>query len=138
MIRRDLGRLGHIALQLAVVVNDAHAASAEHVARAHEQRESDVGRDLSRLIDSGRLPSCRICDGKLIAYSAEPVAILGKVDRLGLRAHDVDAGFLQRRRQLQRGLPTQRDHHASGCSMSTMSMTSSNVSGSKYSLSEVS
>ena len=60
------------------------------------------------------MPGGRIGDVELVAYGAEPVAVLGKVDGLGLRAHDVDAGILQGRRQLQRGLPAQRDHHALG------------------------
>ena len=114
VIRRDLSSLCHIPLELAVVVDDAHAAPAEHVARAHEQREADLGRNLSRLLEGCRLTSGRIGDVELVAHGAEPVAVLGKVDGLGLRAHDVDAGFLQGSRQLQRGLPAQRDHHALG------------------------
>ncbi len=35
MVGRDLGGLGHVLLQLAAVVDDAHAAPAEHVAGTH-------------------------------------------------------------------------------------------------------
>ena len=42
VIGGDLRGLGHVGLKLIRIVDDRHAASAQHVAGTHEQREADV------------------------------------------------------------------------------------------------
>ena len=76
-------------------------------------------------------------------HAAERAAVLGEVDRLGARADDRHAGVGEPLRQPERRLPAELDDDArtsspdrdSAC---TTSSTSSSVSGSKYSRSEVS
>ena len=77
MVGRDLGGLRHVLLQLAAVVDDAHAAPAEHVTGTHEQREPDLIGDDAGFLEGGSLPGGRIGDAELVADGAEMVAVLG-------------------------------------------------------------
>ena len=45
--------LGHVLFKLRAVVDDAHAAPAQHVAGAHEQREADLVGHHARLFERG-------------------------------------------------------------------------------------
>jgi hypothetical protein len=48
----------------------------------------------------------------LLTSSGEALAVLGQVDRVGRGAEDRDAGFLQRRGELQRRLAAELDDDA--------------------------
>ena len=114
MVGRDLGRLAHVAAQLLRIVHDGHAAPAEHVARAHEQREADAPGNAHGLVERVGVASGRIGDLQAVEHLGEAVAVLGQVDGIGARAHERHARFLQGARQLERRLPAQRGHDAVG------------------------
>ena len=50
MLRRGVDRLRHVAIERADVVDDRHAAAAEHVRRPHDDREADRRGDLARFL----------------------------------------------------------------------------------------
>ena len=114
MVGRDLRGLGHVLVELVVVVDDGHAATAEHVARTDEQREADMLSDLVRLFESRRLARCGVDDLELVEHLRETVAVFGEVDCLGARAHDGDARFLKGARELERRLTAERHDYAVG------------------------
>ena len=114
VVRRDPRGLGHVLPQVLRVVGDHHAAATQHVARAHEQREPDPRRNLLRLLEAPRLARRRIHDAHAVQQGTESLAVLGKVDGVGLRAHDLHAGIGERAGQLERGLAAERHHHAVG------------------------
>ena len=66
-------------------VDDLHRAAAEHVARAHEQREADARRDRQRLLLGVRGRVGRRLQPEPAEQRAEAPAVLGQVDRLRLR-----------------------------------------------------
>src|SRR3546814_9937240 len=51
---RDLHGLAHVALEIVVIVDDFHCPAAQHVARPHDQRITDLGGDVQRLLLGGR------------------------------------------------------------------------------------
>ena len=67
-----------------------------------------------RLLEAPCLARRRIHDAHAVQQSAESLAVLGKVDGVGLRAHDLHAGIGERAGQLERGLAAERHHHAVG------------------------
>jgi hypothetical protein len=91
--RAHPGELGHRACEVVVVVDDLHAATAEHVARTHEHREAD-GRPRSsvprRAVAAG--PARRLRDAQLLAQRVPLLAFLGEVDRCRRRAGDSSLG----------------------------------------------
>ena len=89
------------------------------------------------------VPLGRLRDAEVPQQLREALAVLGEIDRVGRRAEDLDAGRLQRQRELERRLTAvlhdaRRRRRRRSCSRSMIAMTSSNVSGSKYSRSTVS
>src|SRR5690606_32217517 len=46
VLRVEFGGAGDVALERGLVVDDLHAASAQHVGRAHQHRVADLGGDL--------------------------------------------------------------------------------------------
>ena len=106
--------LGHVIAQMLGIVGDHHAAAAQHVARTHQQRVANMrGYDLG-LLKRGGLARRRVHDAQLVEQSGEALAVLGKVDGIGLGAHDVHAALLEHARQLKRGLAAKRHHDAIG------------------------
>ncbi len=93
-------------------VADAHPASAEDVGRAHQNRVADGFRGGDGLVGPGRHRPRRDGDLELVAERAEPLAILGEVDRVLLRPEDRVPGLLERVRELQRSLAAELDGHA--------------------------
>ena len=142
MLGRRVDGLRHVAIERADVVDDRHPAAAEHVRRPHDDREADRRGDVARFLARRRRAARRLRDLQLRQQRGESLAILGEVDRVGRRAEDPDAGVLQRQRQLQRRLAAElheaRHLAARRRSVSMTAITSSNVSGWKYSRSAVS
>ena len=66
------------------------------------------------LLKRGCLARRRIHNAQLVEQGGKALAVLGKVDGIGLGAHDVDAALLEHARQLKRGLATERHHDAVG------------------------
>ena len=106
--------LGHVIAQMLGIVGDHHAAAAQHVARTHQQRVADVCGNGLGLLKRGGLARRRIHDAQLVEQGGEALAVLGKVDGIGLGAHDVHAALLEHARQLKRGLAAERHHDAVG------------------------
>ena len=106
--------LGHVIAQMLGVVGDHHAAAAQHVARTHQQRVADVRGHGLGLLKRGGLARRRVHDAQLVEQSGEALAILGKVDGIGLGAHNVHAALLEHARQLKRSLAAERHHDAVG------------------------
>ena len=106
--------LGHVIAQMLGIVGDHHAAAAQHVARTHQQRVADVRGHGLGLLKRGSLARRRVHDAQLIEQSGEALAVLGKVDGIGLGAHNVHAALLEHARQLKRSLAAERHHNAVG------------------------
>ena len=106
--------LGHVIAQMLGIVGDHHAAAAQHVARTHQQRVADMRGHGLGLLKRGCLARRRVHDAQLVEQSSEALAVLGKVDGIGLGAHDADATLLEHARQLKRGLAAERHHDAIG------------------------
>ena len=96
------------------IVGDHHAAAAQHVARTHQQRVADMRGHGLGLLKRGCLTRRRVHDAQLVEQSGEALAVLGKVDGIGLGAHNVHAALLEHARQLKRSLAAERHHDAVG------------------------
>ena len=96
------------------IVGDHHAAAAQHVARTHQQRVADMRGHGLGLLKRGCLARRRVHDAQLVEQGGKTLAILGKIDGVGLGTHDVHAALLEHARQLKRGLAAERHHDAVG------------------------
>lgn len=121
----------HVALEVALVVGDDHATAAQHVAGAHEQRKSDAMGNLHGLLVGLGHAGDGVGDVELVKKRAEALAVLGEVQGVGLVPMMGTPAALRRAARLMGVWPPSVQMTPSGCSTSTMSMTSSNVSGSK-------
>ena len=87
-------------------VRDHHRAAAEHVARAHEHRDS---RRSSAIVCASarcaRDAAARALEGELGEHLVESPAVLGAIDGVGRRAEQLHAALLERHRELERRLP---------------------------------
>ena len=106
--------LGHVIAQVLGIVGDHHAAAAQHVARTHQQRVANMRGHGLGLLKRGGLARRRVHDAQLVEQGGKTLAILGKIDGVGLGAHDVHAALLEHARQLKRGLAAERHHDAVG------------------------
>ncbi len=109
---RHLHRLAHVALEVALLVDDLHRAAAEHVARPHDERIADLAGALERLLLALRGAVRRLLQAELLDQHLEALAVLGDVDRVGRRPDDRHARGLERLRELQRRLPAVLHDHA--------------------------
>ena len=114
VVGADARSLGHVIAQVLGIVCDHHAAAAQYVARTHQQRVADVRGHGLGLLKRGGLARRRVHDAQLVEQGGEALAVLGKVDGIGLGAHDVHAALLEHTRQLKRGLAAKRHHDAVG------------------------
>ncbi len=73
-------RAVHILFELRVVVDDFHAAAAEHVARAHEHRVADGVRGVERLLEAERRAKARRVELLRAQHFAEQLAVFGQID----------------------------------------------------------
>ena len=96
------------------IVGDHHAAAAQHIARTHQQRIADVRGHGLGLLKRGGLARRRVHDAQLVEQSGEALAVLGKIDGVGLGAHNVHAALLEHARQFKRSLAAERHHDAVG------------------------
>ena len=116
VVRGDGRRLGHVAGEPLIIVDDAHAPASEHVAGAHEQRVADLAGGGAGLIEPCGHGRARVGDVEGIEQRGEPVAVLGQIDGVRARAHDGHPGPFQSAGQLQRRLTAEGDHDAVGIS----------------------
>ena len=106
--------LGHVIAQMLGIVGDHHAAAAQHVARTHQQRVADVRGHGLGLLKRGGLTRRRVHDAQFVEQGGKTLAVLGKIDGIGLGTHDVHAALLEHACQLKRGLAAERHHDAVG------------------------
>ena len=137
-VRRDQARQGaeEVVLELRLVADDRHGAAAEHVGGAHDEGQAEVGGDEPALLDRIGDAVLRLLQAELVEEALEAVAVLGEVDHVGRGAEDRHAPPPPRRAasfsgvwppnctMTPRSVPRAR-------SVSTISSTSSAVSGSK-------
>ena len=97
-------RAEQIVAELVVLADDLHRAAAEHIGRAHHQRQAEIGRDQAGLLDRIGDAVLRLLQAELVEHALEAVAVFGEVDGVGRGAEDRYFGGFQRPRQLQRGL----------------------------------
>ena len=106
--------LGHVIAQMLGIVGDHHATAAQHVARTHQQRVANMRGHGLGLLKRGCLARRWVHDAQLVEQSGEALAVLGKVDGIGLGTHDVHAALLEHACQLKRGLAAECHHDAVG------------------------
>ena len=114
VVGADACSLGHVIAQMLGIVGDHHAAAAQHVARTHQQRVADVRGHSLGLLKRGGLTRRRVHDAQFVEQGGKALAVLGKIDGVGLCAHNVYAALLEHARQLKRGLAAKRHHDAVG------------------------
>ena len=95
-------------------VADLHRPPAEHVGRAHEEREPDLLGDRRRLRGRVRGPVGRVRDLEAAQQGAEATTILGQVDRVDRRPEQGGAGRLELAGELERRLAAELDDHPLG------------------------
>ena len=103
---------GQVIAQRRLVVDDRHAAPAQHEGRTNENRVADLlghGDDLLGCV-------CSVVRGsralRRLEHLSELFAVLGQVDRARARAQDRHACAFQVGGQRQRRLPAELDDHA--------------------------
>ncbi len=102
VLRADLGRPLDVALQRLVVVDDLHAAPAEHVRRPHQHGVADLLGDPLGVGEAGSHAVLRRRQPSLGQHPPEGAALLREVDRLGGGADDGHTVVLEPLRQAQR------------------------------------
>ena len=114
VVRANARSLGHVIAQMLGIVGDHHAATAQHIARTHQQRVANVRGNGFGLLKRGGLARRRIHNAQLIEQGGKTLAVLGKIDGVGLGTHDVHAALLEHACQLKRGLAAERHYDAVG------------------------
>ena len=114
VVGRDLRGLEHVLLEVGVIVDDGHAAPAEHVARTDQQRIADPSGDVLGIRQGLRRRRGRVCDVKTVEQARKAVAVLGQVDGLGLGAHDRHARRLEALGEVDGSLSAERHDDALG------------------------
>ena len=112
MLGVDLRCAHEIVAQHLLVVDDLHAASAEHVGRTHEDGVADLLRDAPGFLEGEGGAETRGRQGRAREQGAELRAILSEVDGSGRGADDGHACVLESLGQSERGLPAELDDDA--------------------------
>ena len=113
-VRERRKRLPEHEAERVLVVRDAHRAPAEDVARADEEREAEPPAHADALLGVARDAPGRRLEVDFLEELAEALAVLGAVDRLGLRPEDRDARVLEGVRELERRLAAELHEDALG------------------------
>ena len=143
VVAGDAHRLAHVAMQAGAVVDDLHGAAAEHVAGADHHRIADAVGDRFGFLGGTGGAVLRLAQAEAVQQMLEALAVLGDVDGVGAGAEDRDllaapAPATVSAASARRTARCSRARVPFCCSRRTRAMTSSAVSGSKYSRSEVS
>ena len=109
---RVLDCRGHVLQYRFPVIRNHHRTTAQHVARTNQHGVADTLGTGKRLFDAGGQRALRLRNLKIFNQLAEPLAILGQIDRLGRCANDGNTGLLERQRQVQRSLTAELHDHA--------------------------
>ena len=112
MLRCHLGGMGDVPGQAGLVIDDLHAAPAQHIRGAHQHGVSDaVGYPL-RVLEADGGAVLRRDQLRALQHLIELAAVLGQVDRLRAGSQDPHAGRGELMGELQRGLAAQLDEDA--------------------------
>ncbi len=114
MIRRDLDSATHVILELLDVVDDLHCAAAQHVGWAHHDRVADTLSTVDGLLQVRDAAGLRTRDMRLVQHLVEALTILGAIDIIDRCTEDLDAGLLQRRREVDGRLAAELHDNALG------------------------
>ena len=101
-----------VVLELGLVDHDFHPLSAQHVARAHQQREAQLAAELDALLRGGDRTESRIRHAELLEEGGEAAAVLGDVEGLITRAEHRDAIAVELLGELQGRLAAELDDDA--------------------------
>ena len=97
--------------EVALLANDLHGAAAQHIGRANNQGEADLGGDETGLLNRVGDAVLRLPQIEFAKQFLEAVAIFRKVDGVRIGAQNWNAGALQRVGQFERRLPTELHDH---------------------------
>ena len=101
-----------IIVERGLIVDDRHRPPAQDIGGAHHQRQAEIRGDKSRLFNGIGDPVLGLLQAQFVKQALEPVAVLGKVDRIDRRAQDRRARLFDRARELERGLAAELHDHA--------------------------
>ncbi len=111
MFGRERGGAGDVTLQRRLVVDDLHAAAAQHVGRPHQHRVSDLLGDPAGLAESRCGAVLRRGQTGSGEHVAERAAVFGQVDGLRRSADDRHARIGEALREPERGLTAELHDH---------------------------
>ena len=104
---RAVNRVAHVFAQVGFVVDEHHAASAEHKARAHEHGIRHAVRHGHGFVLGHGGAAAGLADAEPVEHRAEKFAVLGDLDAARRRADDGNAGFGEAVGEVQRRLPAE-------------------------------
>ena len=81
-------RAEQIIVERGLVADDRHRPAAQHVGRAHDERQAELGGDQARLLDRIGDAVLGLLQAELVEQALEAVAVLGEVDRIDRGAED--------------------------------------------------
>ncbi len=110
----DAHRLGEVATQILLVIDDFHGAATQHVGGANHQRVGNALGQQHGLFQRGDGAVFRLLETEALDGRLEALAVFGAVDGIRAGTDDRHAVGLQRSGQFQRGLATVLDNHALG------------------------
>ena len=116
--RLDVGRhqarqdAKQIIVERALIVDDRHRPPAQHVGRAHHERQAEIGGDEARLLDRIGDAVLRLLQAEFVEQALEAVAVLGEIDRVDRGAEDRRARLFDDMGELQRRLAAELHDHA--------------------------
>ena len=101
----DQRRLRHILFHRLQIVSDHHRASAQHITRPHQHRQTNFIRQRHRFLRHESAAVARRRNFQFVQQRAKSPAIFRQVNRLRRRPNNLRAIFLQLQRQIQGRLP---------------------------------
>ena len=112
--RGQINGFGDVFLEHLLVVDDFHAAAAQHKGGPDHDRVTDARGDGAGFLEADGHARLGHGNAHFLHHLAEPVAVLGQVDGVGGGAEDFHARGGQFGGQVQRSLAAKLHHHALG------------------------
>jgi hypothetical protein len=109
LARHDLEDLPHDGAQVRLVVDDEHPAASQDERGPEQHGVAHLEREGLGLALAERRAVGRLAQRQPVQHRGEEPPVLGRLDRLGRRADDVDPVRLERRREVERGLAPELD-----------------------------
>ncbi len=110
----DAHRLGEVATQVLLVIDDLHGTATQHVGGTNHQRVGDALGGQHRLLQGGDGAVFRLLEPQALDGRLEALAIFGAVDSIGAGANHRHAVGFQGASQFQRSLAAVLDDDALG------------------------